>query len=97
MPTREIDAIVKYELPLLSGSKSKGGPNTIQYKFDGSLYLDKKKSPNDRANLIVLGDITTIQKAISVNGEARFSHPSLQKVIVVYVESNLQLKEKFEK
>lgn len=50
----------------------------MKVKFDGSFYLDKKKNPSEKANLLIFGDLTYAQKLVSVNGEAKFSHPSLQ-------------------
>lgn len=81
LPTREIEAKATYELPIIG--KGKGIPNSFQVRFDGSLALDKKKAPKDAANLLVVGDLTTAQKAVSLNGEVKFSHPQLQKDLTI--------------
>lgn len=77
LPTREIEAKAAYELPIIG--KGKNIPNTFQVRFDGSLALDKKKAPKEVASLLVVGDLTTAQKSVSLNGEVKFSHPTLQK------------------
>lgn len=82
LPSREIVAIVNYEIPMLSKPKSNHRDN-LQFKVDGSLYMDKLRNPGDVANLLVFADLSTTPKSASAVGEIKLKHPRLQKDLTI--------------
>ncbi|KAL0277818.1 UNVERIFIED_CONTAM: hypothetical protein PYX00_004970 [Menopon gallinae] len=82
LPSREIIAAANFEVPMLTKPKS-NHPNTLQFRFDGSLYLDKLRNPGDVANLIIFADLTTASKSANAVGEIKLKHPKLHKDLTV--------------
>ena len=72
MPSREIAAILTYDLP-----KSK---QAAAYKIDASLYMDRKNKPSEKTSLSTTGDINVDKSSVSINGETKFSYPTQSKV-----------------
>lgn len=77
MPSREVAAILTYDLP-----KSK---QTAAYKIDASLYMDRKNKPSDKTSLSATGDINVDKNSVSLSGETKFTYPTQPKVKYVHI------------
>jgi hypothetical protein len=50
-------------------------------KLDLNFWLDKQKQPNNKASVRLLLAVNPTKDGTSFQGEVKFSHPALQKVI----------------
>lgn len=67
LPKRTIEVLAELEVP--------NGKQEGSFKAALSLWLDKKRQPNLKSAVIVLGNIAQNQDGASLSGEARFVHP----------------------
>lgn len=70
LPSRTLAAELTYAVPKKEGT----------FKVEGSLWLDKAKSPNEKTTLLITTDSAQSRDGGSVAGEIRFSAPGLGKV-----------------
>ncbi|XP_023288424.1 apolipophorins, partial [Orussus abietinus] len=75
LPSRELAVILTTDWP----SSKQGGA----YKFDVSLYLDRKNKPTEKTTLAINGDVSLHKNAAAINGEAKFTYPSQPKELSV--------------
>ncbi|XP_078038624.1 retinoid- and fatty-acid binding glycoprotein apolipophorin, partial [Augochlora pura] len=75
LPSREIALTATYDVPKAKA----GGP----YKFDVSLYADRKNKPNEKTCLTASGDVNIDKDSLSVVGNAKFSYPTQTKDLSV--------------
>ena len=70
LPKRTIEALAELEVPKI---KKEGA-----FKAAASFWIDKKRQPNLKSAVIVLGDFSRSQDGASLSGEARFVHPGVK-------------------
>lgn len=74
LPQRTIEALATLDLP---NSKKEGS-----FKGELALWLDKKRQPNLKSSLLLVGDVSRSQDGASISGGAHFTHPDVKELAV---------------
>lgn len=79
LPKRTIEALAELEVPK---AKKEGS-----LKAAVSFWIDKKRQPDLKSAIILLGDLSRSQDGASLTGEARFVHPGVKELAATGVIS----------